>query len=122
MNAEIAKQKKRVVCPVELALRILGGKWRGSILYQLIDGPLAFNALKDRVQDAVVCDSLEEDHYLSAKVLSEHLTALQEYELVCKVPVNGQHGNGSYQYTLTDKGTSSVPLLMDLFDWGNTFY
>ncbi|MEM7368096.1 MAG: helix-turn-helix domain-containing protein [Bacteroidota bacterium] len=122
MNPEIAKQKKRVVCPVELALRILGGKWRGSILYQLIGGPLAFNALKDRVQDAVVCNSLEEDHYLSAKVLAEHLAMLQEYELVVKIPANGTNGTSAHAYSLTEKGKSAVPLLMDLFDWGNTFY
>ena len=50
----VDKIKRTVVCPVELSLRILGGKWRGSILYQLKNGPLRFNELKLRVQYAVL--------------------------------------------------------------------
>ena len=79
LDTAIDKIKRNVVCPVELALRVFGGKWRGSILYQLADGPLRFNALKNRVQDAVVYYN-DEDHFLTSKVLSEHLNALIEFE------------------------------------------
>ena len=83
-SSAIDKIKRNVVCPVELALRVFGGKWRGSILYQLKDGPLRFNALKYRVQDAVVYYDENEDHFLTSKVLSEHLSVLTEFELVEK--------------------------------------
>jgi len=75
-NYPIEKIKANVVCPLELelSLRILGGKWRGSILYQLIDGPLRFKQLQDRVQDGVI-NYKDEDHWLTSKVLSEHLHA-----------------------------------------------
>jgi DNA-binding HxlR family transcriptional regulator len=62
----IEKLKNQVVCPVEFALRVLGGKWRGSILYQLKDGGLRFNELKYRVQDAVI-DYEGVDNYLTNK-------------------------------------------------------
>lgn len=116
-NSAIDKIKRNVVCPVELALRVFGGKWRGSILYQLKDGPLRFNALKNRVQDAVVYYDEHEDHFLTGKVLSEHLAALTEFELVEKTA--GKQADAQHQlYGLTAKGQSAIPLLLDLFYWG----
>ncbi len=112
MTPDISKIKKQVVCPVELALRVLGGKWRGSILYQLKDGPLRFNALKKRVQNAVV-DYDDADNFLSNKVLSGHLSALIDFELIQKETTENQS-----IYQLTEKGKSAVPLLLALFQWG----
>ena len=109
----IQKLKAQVACPVELALRVLGGKWRGSILYQLKDGPLRFNALKYRVQDAVV-DYGNNDNYLSNKVLSHHLKELTGFGLVQKTEEDEEREN----YSLTEKGQSVIPILLDLFYWG----
>ncbi|MBD79006.1 MAG: transcriptional regulator [Crocinitomicaceae bacterium] len=115
-NSKIDKIKHQVVCPVELALRILGGKWRGSILYQLRRGPLRFNELKYHVQDAVV-DYDDADNFLSNKVLTEHLTDLMEFGLVRK-----ETPNGHSHYQLTARGLSVIPILLDLFEWGETNY
>ncbi|MCB1958859.1 MAG: helix-turn-helix transcriptional regulator, partial [Rhodocyclaceae bacterium] len=30
-------------CPIERGMRVLGGKWKASILWHLQDGPLRFN-------------------------------------------------------------------------------
>ncbi len=115
-NSKIDKIKRHVVCPVELALRVLGGKWRGSILYQLIGGPLRFNDLKNRVQNAVV-DYDDADNYLSNKVLSSHLNELIEFELILKNAKNSVR-----MYQLSEKGISAVPILLDLFDWGEDHF
>ena len=32
-------------CPIEKGMRIIGGKWKGSILWHLKDGPVRFNEL-----------------------------------------------------------------------------
>ena len=32
-------------CPIERGMRLLGGKWKGSILWHLKDGPVRFNDL-----------------------------------------------------------------------------
>jgi DNA-binding HxlR family transcriptional regulator len=111
-HSAIDKLKKQVVCPVELALRVLGGKWRGSIIYQLKDGPLRFNQLKYNVQDAVV-NYDDADNFLSNKVLSLHLNDLIEYGLVEK-----EEQEPHFLYQLTDKGESAMPILLDLFYWG----
>lgn len=117
-SAELDRVKSNVVCPVELALRILGGKWRGSILYQLKDGPLRFTELKYRVQDAVVYYN-DEEHWLTSKVLSQHLSALTEFELVEKT---AEIEDDASHYRLTQKGRSVVPLLIELFYWGERNY
>ena len=109
----ISKLKQQVVCPVELALRVLGGKWRGSILYHLRNGALRFNELKYKVQDAVV-DYGDADNYLSNKVLSNHLRELISFELVEKTNL----AQGYAEYGLTRKGLSVMPILLDLFYWG----
>ena len=112
-QTELDKVKAQVACPVELSLRILGGKWRGSVLYQLRNGPLRFNELKYRVQDAVV-DYDGADNYLSNKVLAGHLHSLTEFGLVEKTELDNQPG-----YYLTERGKSVVPILLDLFYWGD---
>lgn len=33
-------------CPVEAALSVIGGKWKGVILYHLLDNTMRFNALQ----------------------------------------------------------------------------
>lgn len=111
----IEKVKHQVVCPVELALRVLGGKWRGSIIYQLKDGPLKFNELKYCVQDAVV-NYEDTDNYLSNKVLSGHLKELIEFDLVLKKEMPEENS----RYELSPKGLSVVPILIELFYWGET--
>lgn len=110
----IKKLKDQVVCPVEVALRILGGKWRGSILYQLRIGELRFNELKKRVQDAVI-DYEDADNFLSNKVLSSHLNELIDYQLVEK-NINATNNHSTYK--LTDEGLALIPILIELFYWG----
>jgi len=110
----IKKLKDQVVCPVEVALRILGGKWRGSILYQLRNGELRFSKLKNCVQDAVI-DYEDADNYLSNKVLSYHLSELIEFQLVRK---NMKTDRTNSTYELTDTGLALMPILIELFYWG----
>ncbi|MFK7970516.1 MAG: winged helix-turn-helix transcriptional regulator [Bacteroidia bacterium] len=112
-NSAIQRLKNQVVCPVELALRILGGKWRGSILYQLKDGPFRFSELKYRVQDAVI-DYEGADNYLSNKVLSGHIKELMDFQLIHKF----EDESGKTYYELTANGHSILPILIELFYWG----
>ncbi len=39
-------------CAIERGMRILGGKWKGSILWHLKDGPVRFNELARRLGGA----------------------------------------------------------------------
>lgn len=114
---ELELLKKNVVCPVELSLRVVGGKWRGSILYQLRNEPLRFNELLYAVQDAVVEYDKTVDHFLSSKVLTQHLNSLQAFGMIEKFDCEDKNC-----YRLTERGHSIMPLLLSLFDWGEEHF
>ena len=61
MKASIAiddKGRKRVLepclepCPIERGMRLIGGKWKGSILWHLKDGPVRINDLSRQLGGA----------------------------------------------------------------------
>ena len=93
--------RKRYGCPVELALDVLGGKWKTVILARIKDEPLAYGGLRKAIPD------------LSDKVLSEKLRELTELGLVTPLA----HGSLSdrRRYGLTERGRELVPALEALY-------
>ena len=71
-----AKGRKRVVdacdepCAIERGMRILGGKWTGSILWHLKDEPVRFNDLARMIGGA------------SKKMIAERLRQLEDQGLI----------------------------------------
>jgi DNA-binding HxlR family transcriptional regulator len=48
-NYLIHLHDKRYYCPVEVALDVIGGKWRGVIIWYLLEGSLRFSELKQKI-------------------------------------------------------------------------
>ena len=91
-------------CPVEAALEILGGKWKGAILYHLLDGAKRFNEIQ-RLKPA-----------LTHRVLTKQLRELEaagviERKVFPEVPPK-------VEYALTDLGCALAPILEMLKMWG----
>ncbi|MEO1236645.1 MAG: helix-turn-helix domain-containing protein, partial [Planctomycetota bacterium] len=57
-------------CPIERGMRILGGKWTGSILWHLKDDPVRFNDLARMISGA------------SKKMIAERLRQLEGRGLI----------------------------------------
>ena len=93
---------RSVGCPTELALEILGGKWKTVILACLKDGPLRYGELRRLIPR------------LSDKVLTQRLTDLQERGLVAREAMRGEGA----RYRLTAQAQALRPLLQQLYDWG----
>ncbi|QPH52263.1 winged helix-turn-helix transcriptional regulator [Pontivivens ytuae] len=91
-------------CPVEATLELIGGKWKGVVLYHLIDGTMRFNELH-RAAGTV-----------TQRVLTKALRELEAAGLVSRTvhPVVPPH----VDYALTEKGRTLVPLLLAMRDWG----
>ena len=91
-------------CPVEAALELIGGKWKGVALYHLTDGTKRFNELK-RLAGSV-----------TQRTLTKQLRELEADGLISRTvyPVVPP----KVEYALTDKGQSLVPILMALRNWG----
>lgn len=90
-------------CPIERGMRVLGGKWKGSILWHLREEPLRFNEISRRLEGA------------SRKVLSSKLRELEEQGLVDRRVLDTRPVG--VQYEMTIFGRSALGVLERLKDW-----
>ena len=91
-------------CPVEATLELIGGKWKGVILYYLLDGRLRFSQLKRKIG----C--------VTQRMLTKQLRELEECGLVERtvypeVPPR-------VEYELTPTGKTLRPIVKALKKWG----
>jgi DNA-binding HxlR family transcriptional regulator len=84
-------------CPVELALDVLGGKWRVVLLARLKEGPQRYSDLRRLVPR------------MSDKMLTQRLRELGETGLIAR---------RAGKYSLTSTGASARRVLQALYDWG----
>ena len=91
-------------CPVELAVEVIGGKWRPVILAHLKQGVHRYGELRRRMPG------------VSEKMLTQRLRELEADGLIAR------HDLGTtpphVEYRLTAEGTSLAPVLQALYDWG----
>lgn len=102
-----SKQKRGANCPVEQTLSLIGGKWKGIILYHLIDGKKRFGELKKFMPN------------ITQKMLTKQLRELESDELVHRkvykvVPPK-------VEYSLTTQGKSLTPIILSLEKWGRSY-
>lgn len=101
--------KKRVLeaclepCPIERGMRIIGGKWKGSILWHLKDGPVRFNDLARMLGGA------------SKKMISQRLTEMEQTGLLKRKVVNQRPVAVTYE--ITAFGKTALGVLDELKDW-----
>jgi len=91
-------------CPVELAVDVIGGKWRPVILAHLKEGVHRYGELRRRIPD------------MSEKMLAQRLRELQADGLVERI--DRQAKPAHVDYRLTEEGESLAPVLQALYDWG----
>ena len=90
-------------CAIEKGMRIIGGKWTGSILWHLKDGPVRFNDLARMVGGA------------SKKMITERLRQLEMQNLVRREVMDT--APVSVQYEITEFGRSALGFLDELRKW-----
>lgn len=95
------------MCPkFDKAMSILGQRWTGLIIHQLLNGPQRF------------C-SVEAAMPISARVLSERLKDLEREGIVNRqvfpeTPVR-------IEYSLTEKGLALQPVIKEIENWGENW-
>ncbi|WP_170327675.1 winged helix-turn-helix transcriptional regulator [Ruegeria arenilitoris] len=90
-------------CPIERGMRIIGGKWTGSILWHLKDGPVRFNDLSRLIGGA------------SKKMITERLRQLEAHGLVKREVMDT--APVSVQYEITELGRTALGFLDALRNW-----
>lgn len=93
-------------CPIERGMRIIGGKWTGSILWHLKDGPVRFNDLSRMIGGA------------SKKMITERLRQLETQGLVTRHVL--ETSPVSVHYEITDLGRSALGFLDSLRQWSES--
>ena len=91
-------------CGLDVALAVMGGKWKPLILYHLHSGPKRFGDLKrlvSGVSEKVLIQQLRD--LAAAGVLTRH-----DYQRVPPM----------VDYTMTDFGMTLARALMPLCEWG----
>ncbi|WP_375230064.1 winged helix-turn-helix transcriptional regulator [Roseobacter sp. S98] len=93
-------------CAIERGMRIIGGKWTGSILWHLKDGPVRFNDLSRMISGA------------SKKMITERLRQLESQGLVCREVTETKPLSVSYE--VTDLGKTALGFLDQLRRWSES--
>ena len=94
-------------CPVGVVLRILGGKWKLSILCALLDGTKRFSELR-RLNPGI-----------TQRMLTNQLREL-EADLVVTRKIYAEVPP-KVEYSLTEVGKKLQPSLQQLEEWGRTY-
>lgn len=90
-------------CAIERGMRIIGGKWTGSILWHLKDGPVRFNDLARMIGGA------------SKKMITERLRQLEDQGLVRREVMDTSPV--SVNYEITPFGRTALGVLDELRQW-----
>ncbi|MEM0943595.1 MAG: helix-turn-helix domain-containing protein [Pseudomonadota bacterium] len=94
-------------CPVEGALEQISGKWKGLIVYHLLDGTLRFNELSRRVGSVT-------QRSLTKQLRELEADGIVHREVFAVVPPR-------VEYSLTAKGLALAPAIQALGAWGKAF-
>jgi DNA-binding HxlR family transcriptional regulator len=104
MKTKRIENKHFYGCPIEAALDVIGNKWKGVILYHLMQGTKRFNELRRLIPN------------VSQRILTLQLRELEEDNVIIRkvyavVPPK-------VEYSLTDLGKKLEYILSTLEEWG----
>jgi len=101
----IVYKDKSYYCQVELALDIIGGKWKGVILWYLKEDNLRYSELKRKITS------------ISEKILIKELKSLQQHDIVKRKSYDVVPPK--VEYSLTRYGKTLIPIVDMLSSWGD---
>lgn len=94
-------------CPIEAAFDIIGGRWKGVLLYHLLDSPKRNGELRRLVPGA------------APRVLAQQLRELETAGVIARTVY--AEVPPKVEYALTPFGRGLEPVLLYVRDWGETY-
>ena len=94
-------------CPVEVALDVIGGKWKPLILYQLLEGTKRFGELQRLIPPVT-------RHMLTVQLRQLERDGVIHRQVYAEVPPR-------VEYSLTAFGQDLEPALKLLLNWGEQY-
>lgn len=94
-------------CSVEVTLDVIGGKWKGVILFRLLASTLRFNELRRLLPDVT-------QRMLTLQLRELEQAGVIHREVYPEVPPK-------VEYSLTPFGRSLEPIILLMRDWGDQY-
>jgi DNA-binding HxlR family transcriptional regulator len=91
-------------CPIDSMLSVIDGRWKGTILWRLLDGPMRTSELRRSIPE------------ITERMLIRHLHEMVEDGILLR------HDKGSVPphvcYSISAYGMTLAPVLQKICDWG----
>ena len=101
----MAVSKKGVnECPIDTTLTVIDGRWKGTILWRLMDGPMRTAELRRSIPD------------ITERMLIRHLHELVDAGIIDRH--DAQTIPPCVHYSISEYGMTLAPVLQNLCDWG----
>jgi len=102
----MAVSKKEVSpCPIDAMLSVIDGRWKGTILWRLLDGPMKTSELRRSIPG------------ITERMLIRHLQELVRDGILLR------HEERSLppivRYSISKYGKTMVPVMRMICEWGN---
>ena len=91
-------------CPVEATLSLIGGKWKGVILWHLLQGTMRFNEIRRRLPG------------VTQRMLTNQLRELEADGFILRTVY--PQVPPKVEYSLSERGRSLEPVIRALKEWG----
>lgn len=91
-------------CPITSIFKVIGGRWKVIILWNLRNGKMRYNELNKAIPK------------ISQKMLTQQLKSLIESGWIEKKDY--RQIPPKTEYNLSDLGQSFIPILEQIYDWG----
>ena len=104
-KAELECPSERARAQLHRALRVLSGKWKGEILWQLVDGKQRFGQLRRAIPDVT-------QHMLTTQLRDLESEGLVKRTVFPEVPPR-------VEYEMTPAARALRPVFDELFRWAN---
>ena len=95
-------------CPVEATLNLIGGKWKGVILYHLLERTYRFGELK-RIMEGIT------QRMLTKQLRELETDGLIHRKVYAEVPPK-------VEYSLTETGESLRNIIQEMATWGRNHF
>jgi DNA-binding HxlR family transcriptional regulator len=92
-------------CAVEATLGLIDGKWKGVVLYHLLDGTLRFNEIRRKLPSVT-------PRMLTNQLRELEADGLIDRKVFAEVPPR-------VEYSMTERGRSLRAVILALKEWGD---
>ena len=91
-------------CPIDVTLSVIDGRWKGTIIWKLLGGPMRTNELRKSIPE------------ITERMLLRHLREMTEAGILERHEEQGLPLRVSY--SITSYGHTLLPVLDTLCSWG----